>query len=230
MNRRLLATLLAITSPVLNASDPSNAVLVDEHNRQLLLNQLLPVLKPHGGAGRISFSGICSGGKFPFPMFPKVSAMPTQQRDEVAAVRDIFRNSKGVAVLGDRSGVIRITIGQPPAVLLQTQLNSLRFSTDEQYNGWRAVGAILNAKEVQAAMHKVGFEKGVKMDIGPITVPEPGRPLPHLPALIKNMTMDNALDLVAKTFGGIVIYETCEARGGKRLVLLDFVQVADLVP
>jgi hypothetical protein len=45
---------------------------------------------------------------------------------------------------------------------------------------------------------------------------------------MKDLTMDRALDAVAKTFGGIVIYETCEERSGKRLVSLDFVQVANL--
>jgi hypothetical protein len=51
--------------------------------------------------------------------------------------------------------------------------------------------------------------------------------LPHLSASMKDLTMDRALDAVAKTFGGIVIYETCEERSGKRLVSLDFVQVAN---
>jgi hypothetical protein len=39
------------------------------------------------------------------------------------------------------------------------------------------------------------------------------------------VTMDEALDTVARTFGGIVIYETCAEPSGKRLISLDFVQV-----
>ena len=42
------------------------------------------------------------------------------------------------------------------------------------------------------------------------------------------LPIDQALDAVARTFGGIVIYETCAERSGKRLVSLDFVQVANL--
>jgi len=45
---------------------------------------------------------------------------------------------------------------------------------------------------------------------------------------MKDLTVDQALDAVARTFGGIVIYETCAQQSGKRLVSLDFVQVADL--
>ena len=38
------------------------------------------------------------------------------------------------------------------------------------------------------------------------------------------LPIDQALDAVARTFGGIVISETCAERSGKRLVSLDFVQ------
>jgi hypothetical protein len=227
MNYWLLVVLSSIAFAALNASDLPKAVIADDRNREQVVAPLLPVLKACGGTGRIYFSGACSGGKFPFPIFPKVSVRATQQRNALEAVRDIFGKDKSVRVVRDRSGMIRITMGQPPTALLQTKVKSLRFNTDEQYNGWRAVGAVLNAKEVQSAMHKLGLEKGVKMDIGPIAVPEPGRPLPHLAASIKNMTMDQALDVVAETFGGIVIYETCEEPGGKRLVFLDFLQVAE---
>jgi hypothetical protein len=226
MNYWLLVVLSSIAFAAF-ASDPPKAVVADDENRERVVESLRPVLKPLGGAGRIYFSSACSGGKFPFPIFPKISVMPTQQREALAAVRDIFLKDESVRVVRDRSGMIRITIGRPPTALLQTNLKSLRFNTDEQYNGWRAVGAILNAKEVQSAMQKLGFEKGVKMAIGPIAVPEPGRSLPHLTASIMNMTMDQALDLVAETFGGIVIYETCEEPGAKRLVLLDFLEIAE---
>ena len=227
MNYWLLIILSSISLVSAKADDLQKAVVVDDHNREQVLKHLLPVLKAHRQAGRITFSGVCSGGKFPFPVFPKVSAKPTHERDVLAAVRDIFQKDESVRVLRDPAGMIRITIGQPPTALLQTKLKSLKFDTQQQYNGELAVDAILDAKEVEVAMPKFGLEKGVKMVAGGINVPENGRPLPHLPASIKNMTMDQALDLVAKTFGGIVIYETCEEPGGKRLVLLDFAQVVD---
>jgi hypothetical protein len=199
----------------------------DEDNREQVLKQLLPVLEKNKQTGRISFSSVCSGERFAFPIFPKVREMPTQMQNGSAAVRDIFRKDESVRVLQDRSGIVKITIGRPPTALLQTKLKSLSFDAQQQYNGELAVDAVLNAKEVEGAMQKLGLEKGVKMISGSINVLEKGRRLPHLPGFIKNMSMDRALDLIAKTFGGVVIYETCEQRGGERLVMLDFVQVAD---
>ncbi len=124
--------------------------------------------------------------------------------------------------------MIRITIGQPASALLQTRIDSVRFRTEEQYNGELAIWAIFNSKEVEAARRRLGIELPETIFSGSITMPEEGRHFPHLSASMKNVTMDQALDVVAKTFGGIVIYETCEEQAGKRLLSLDFVQLADL--
>src|SRR3984957_5876809 len=42
-----------------------------------------------------------------------------------------------------------------------------------------------------------------------IGIAQPADGLPHLPGVITNVTVDQALDLVAKTFRGIVLYEFC---------------------
>jgi hypothetical protein len=42
-----------------------------------------------------------------------------------------------------------------------------------------------------------------------IGIGQPAEGRPHLPGVITNVTMDQALDLVAKTFRGIVLYEFC---------------------
>jgi hypothetical protein len=47
--------------------------------------------------------------------------------------------------------------------------------------------------------------------------PLPG--LPHLPRTIKNVTLDRALDAVAKTFSGIVVFGYCT---NTRLYNVDF--------
>lgn len=226
MNNWLLIILFSVISVPAKGAGLQEPIVADNHNRDEVLKQLLPVLRAQSKAARISFSSVCSGETFPFPIFPNVRVIPTQQRNGLAAVREMFRKDESVAVLQDRSGIIRITIGQPPTALLQTKLRSLNFDAQQQYNGELAVDAVLNAKKVEGAMQELGLEKGVKMIAGSINVPEKGRPLPHLPASIKNMTVDEALDLIAKTFRGIVIYETCSESRGKGLVFLDFVQIA----
>jgi hypothetical protein len=91
-----------------------------------------------------------------------------------------------------------------------------------------AIFAIENMTEVEVAERKLGFYHPNIVFGGGIALPEKGLRLPHLPASMKDLTMDEAFDAAAKTFGGIVIYETCVDRNGKRLVSLDFVQVAGL--
>jgi len=91
-----------------------------------------------------------------------------------------------------------------------------------------AISAIENTTEVEVAECKLGFDHPNIVFGGGIALPEQGVRLPHLPASMKDLTMDRVLDAVAKSFGGVVIYETCEERSGKRLVSLDFVQVANL--
>ena len=127
----------------------------------------------------------------------------------------------------DRSGMIRVTIGQPVSALLQTRIRSLTLKLHQQYNAMLAIFAILNSKDVGAAMHQLEFDQPNIVFGGGIALPEKGVRLPHLPPSMNDLTMDQALDAVARTFGGIVIYETCAEQSGKRLVTLDFVQVAD---
>lgn len=90
-----------------------------------------------------------------------------------------------------------------------------------------AISAIENTTEVEFAERKLGFDRPITVFGGGNALPEKGVLLPHLRASMKDLTMDQALNAVARTFGGIVIYETCAERSGKRLVSLDFVQVAD---
>jgi hypothetical protein len=64
-----------------------------------------------------------------------------------------------------------------------------------------------NAPEVQSAMR----ELNIRIPARPLSIgiAQPADGLPHLPSVITNVTMDQALDLVAKTFRGIVLYEFC---------------------
>jgi hypothetical protein len=210
--------------PGLNQLGPG----ISQRNQESVLKYLRPALMVHGGAGRIYYSTVCASEDGPLP-FPEVNAGPPSKRTTgVTAVREIFKNDKRVRVSQDRSGMIRVAIGQPASALLQTRIGSVKFRVEEQYNGELAIWAIFNSKEVEAAMRQLGLDQPVIVFGGSINVPEKGVPLPHLPASIKNVMMDEALDVIARTFGGIVIYETCGERGGKRLVSLDFVQVAEL--
>jgi hypothetical protein len=195
--------------------------VISQHNQEAVLKYLRPVLMSRGGSCKTK-----NGQTLPFPRV-EVRA-PSKGTTGLVAVREIFKNDKHVMVSENRSGMIRVTIGQPVSALLQTRIHSVTLKPHEQYNAVLAIFAILNSKEVEAAMHQLGFDQPNIVFGGGIALPEKGVRLPHLPGSMKDLTVDQALDAFARTFGGIVIYETCAERGGKRLVSLDFVQVSDL--
>ncbi|MGC2405114.1 MAG: hypothetical protein WA431_01755, partial [Candidatus Cybelea sp.] len=51
----------------------------------------------------------------------------------------------------------------------------------------------------------------------------PVKGAPHLPELMQNVTLDEQLDAVARTFKGIVTYGVCVQPNGKSLFRLGFV-------
>jgi hypothetical protein len=204
---------------------------ISQRHQESVLKYLRPALMGSGGAGRIYYSMVCASEAEDGPLaFPEVKAgPPSKEKLGVTAVREIFKNDKQVKVSQDRSGMIRVMIGQPASSLLQTKIPSLSFKPDEQYNGELAIWAIFNAKEVEAAMRRLRLELPETIFSGSTTEPEEGRIFPHLPPSLKNVTIDQALDEVARAFGGIVIYESCTDAAGKRFVSIDFVAVAALL-
>ena len=206
---------------------------INQRHQESVLKYLRPALMATAGAGRIYYSTVCASQDGPFNnplVFPDVKAGPaTGQMIGITAVREIFKNDKNVKVLQDRSGIIRVMIGQVASDLLQTKIPAVSFKPEEQYNGELAISTILDSKEVEAVRQRLGIQLPDIIFSGSITVPEEGRTFPHLPPSLKNVTMDQALDEVAKAFGGIVIYESCTDSAGKSFVSLDFVPVADLL-
>jgi hypothetical protein len=129
------------------------------------------------------------------------------RRIGVAAVRDIFRHEKDVSVKETDPSIIRVRIGNVPDAVLRVSISNLILTPQEQYNYWLAIFKIENAPEVQSAMQELKIRTTARVAIFGVVQPAEG--LPHLPGVITNVTMDQALDLVAKTFGGVVLYEFC---------------------
>jgi len=106
-----------------------------------------------------------------------------------------------------RTGIIRIRIGKAPDAFLQTKISLLTLKPMEQYNPTLAVSAIESTGEVEAAMRRLGVRP--VQAIGTQLIAEPAKGLPHLPSSMKNVTVDQALDSIAKTFKDVVVYGAC---------------------
>jgi hypothetical protein len=143
---------------------------------------------------------------------------------DCAAISHIFTKSKNVTVARDRFGHIRILVGDVSDELLQTKINAVTFKSSERYNVKEAITPIIRAKEIQAKLNKLGVEQPLTFLSGHVLESDPR--LPHLPPSMKNVTMEEALDRVAQTFGGLIIYGEWAA-DGTRLFSVDFARLGD---
>lgn len=209
----LLATCMTEVRGVDSA--PSNVTMSRkgaDYERSVLA-RLLPVLKSADRAARIYYAATCPPDEEHYPLaFQRVSVRsPIKHQTVVATVRSIFRAEPLAAVTEDSTGMIRIRVGNPPVAILRTRLGTLHLTPDEQYNPLLAIFAIENAPGVKSAMSKLGLQIPVR----PLDLPSvnPAAGLPHLPSEMSNMTMDQALDLVASTWAAALLYGACTSSG-----------------
>lgn len=230
----IAAFLLTTAVASVDAQPPS--IEEDKWNGNLrrMLKYLWPALIADGAAGSIYYSTVCGDAKDSLPFPEVVTEPPSPGNVGLTAIREIFSKDKNVKVSRDRSGMIRITIGEgehatpqttigkPQRTLLQTRIHSLQLDRREQYTAGLAVLKITCAKEFVLAVGNLGLE--YPLTTYSMVVNEPEKGLPHLPAVVKNMTLEQALDRVAKTFGGIILYGTCEGENGQKLLDFDIVE------
>lgn len=137
----------------------------------------------------------------PFPLV-RVEA-PAKGETRLVAARHIFRKAEKVTVREDPGRIIRIWIGDVPTAILQTTIQVVKLNKNDRKTKFGAVQAVLNTKEVQAAMKALGVgTPGYVLSEMAITPP------PY-PAEIRNVTLDQALDAIAKAWDGIVVYGAC---------------------
>ena len=173
---------------------------------------LWPVLASAGKAGRIYYEAICPPTEdFPLAFPPIKVRPPLANAAGLAAVRSVFRDEKDVLVAEDPPGIIHVRVGRVPDAILRTRITTLSLKPTEQYNSYQAIWAIENAREVRTAMEELHIVVPVRPVNMPFALPAEG--LPHLPLELSNVTMDQALDMVARTWGGIVFYGACTEPG-----------------
>ena len=99
--------------------------------------------------------------------------------------------------------------------LLSTKIHVLTFTPRQRYNVQDAIWAIEQTKEVEGKVRELKLEYSPTVFTGRVLEPAAG--LPHLPMSLRNVTMDEALDRVAQTFGELIIYGECVSGSGRRL-------------
>src|SRR5579863_6903800 len=172
-----------------------------------------------GGAGRIYYAGECrpvekDTSGHPRLLFPAVFLeRPPAEATGMNAVRQIFADDPNVTVTQDRSGMVRIEIGSVSTAILRTRIQALTLVPVEQFRAESAVATIETAPDLQAAERSLNVYSPNPLLVN-IVVSGLNPGAPHLPSSIKNVTVDEALDSVARTFNGIVTYGICTRPDG----------------
>lgn len=190
----------------------------EKRYEEAVLRYLRPALLEAKKTGRLYYVTPCRDFEQYFPVpFPEVKAQaPLSARPGLDAVREIFGADDRVTASEKPDGIIKVRIGEIPTTILQTKISFLRLKPGEQYDPTRAVWAFTGAKAVRAAMRKLDIEEPAVVFSLPLNLPS--KTAPHLPAVIRDVTLDEALDLVAKTFGAIVIFGECTSGTGPRFM------------
>jgi len=124
------------------------------------------------------------------------------------AIRRIFSQEAGVSVSERGASVLDIRIGNPRDDILKTKIRRVVMRREESYRANDTIFAIERAGEVEASETRLGVKRPTTVEIGPVRRPQPSDP--HLPNSIENVTFDQALDVVAAKFQGVVFFGMCE--------------------
>jgi hypothetical protein len=177
-------------------------------NEQAVLKYVWPVLKSAGKVGRIYYRAVCPSNNPELVAFPEVAVRPPASNETGrAAIQDMFRSSEHTIVTEDKSGLIRIKLGTVSGEILKTRISTLKLDPKSQYNDMVAIGRIKGTREVKYRESELNM-RSPKRPYNYITI-QPADGLPHVPAIMTNITMEAALDVVALTFKGIVLYGEC---------------------
>jgi hypothetical protein len=131
-------------------------------------------------------------------------------------------NARDAIVSKGPHGTVQVRVGTIRTAILETRVSVLKLTPLEQYNPNLAILEIQRTSEVTSAMQRSGLRFPLETIAMITQKPAPG--LPHLPSVIRDATVDEAMDLVAETFSGIVLYDECSLpRGGGGYLVLSFI-------
>ncbi len=198
-------------------------------NENAVLQRLVPAAGASVRSFRIYYRADCHAEGGDPVTFPRIAVQaPSKGKTGLVAVKEMFPKGSYVRVTEEQPGIIKIWIGNVPDAILQTKIANLPMSPIQRYNPIEAIFAIEGADAVQSAMRELGFR--LPPTGSDQIVVKPATRLPHLGRRVRDMTLDQVLDLVARTFGGAVLYGACKQEDGGILFSIDYSGVDGPVP
>jgi hypothetical protein len=130
-------------------------------------------------------------------------------------VQQVFQGDEGrISEIEEPDGIILVRTTGVSGKLLRTRISRLKLSQDEQYDPSAAIQTIENSADMRLAMHQSNWRLAATLG-GLESMPSSGRP--HLAPIRDNITVDEALDNLLQTFGGIAVYAECVRPNGEQL-------------
>lgn len=203
---KYFATILSLVLACCGGAD-SARTSTQQTDRSLIRRYLQPALDA-GTPVRFSYAASCSATD-DVPPIPPIRLSAASGRAGIDIVRSTFKYDRNVVVTKGPGGIAKVTVGKVPTSLLQTRIALLKLEPPEQYHSSDLIGALDSTKEVEGAAKTLGLLPVEPLRIQLEHVPQPGDPSPHVPATLHNVTVDQVLDLAAKTFREIVIFGIC---------------------
>jgi hypothetical protein len=200
--------------------DQQSKPAADVQTGQEAIQLLLAALKPEGKSARLDYRGTCEVSNSDVISFPPVKVdSPRGAGGSLSKVTEMLRDNRDISVNEDAPGIIRIKVAGVSAAILQTRISQVTLDRDEQYDPHAAIRAILNAKDVQSAVGQLHTRLAMSGG-GLESIPSKG--MPHLEQSWKDVTVDQALDRVLRTFPGLVEYKECVRPNGDGLFNIRF--------
>ncbi|HWY59397.1 MAG TPA: hypothetical protein VNZ03_33340 [Terriglobales bacterium] len=176
-------------------------------------------------SGSLEYSGDCDEKSQELPVLPTVR-VPLKDRDSSALVmlREMFADDHKMQVTQETGGTIRMVESDVPKELLDVTIRGLSFNNI--YDPITAEAMIMSAPEVQGFLKAHGIERGSdRFRLGVRGLRQGSEPgLPHTSGDLDNVSVEQALDRLLKTFPGLWVYQNCRTETGGRVVAFDYLR------
>jgi len=182
------------------------------------------VMKKAPFSGSLEYWGDC-GMDQEAPVLPEVRTPAGDGASPSALVmlREMFENDPKMQVTGDADGTIRIIQSDVPKDLLNVTIRKISFTN--VYDPETGTALIFTGPEVRAFMKAHGiwsYDQAYRFHVANLNRQAPVSGLPHISESLENVTVQQALDRLLKTFPGFWIYENCRDEKGGRVIAYSY--------
>jgi hypothetical protein len=170
---------------------------------------------------RLSYAAKC-GVTASIPPLPAIQLRrPPASSAGLSAVRTTFKSGDDVSVTKGLNGVIDVKLGKVSEELLDTNIADIGLDPTQQYNPRDAISALERTAEMKRAMDVLDMRSSSTFFIGLLRSPESGGP--SLPSEVQHVTTGEMLDMLPRSFRGLVTYGVCTQGYPKRRFFINFV-------